>query len=352
MEKTVGELSDKVCKTCGISFPPRNASDKRIYCSKRCYGDAVVGTKKPLGIGVKISVAKQMKSKRVPIPCEICGTIMLLTPTEQRYRRTCSRKCVGQLVSQRLKEMWKNPPQSMVDKMRAKAVERRGYGRLEKETKPERLFREELERRGIKFEPQFAYDGMLVADFFIPYLQAFIFCDGSYWHGLTSAKEKDKQQVMYVRARGLHAYRFSDVDIYENVGACVDTVLDDADQPFSIGEVIDKLTIMVIKNNRSSGDKLVQSIKDYRRMERVALAGLEHHHVNDPDVALKLMVRLTQINEEIYKMVEIVESGLHTLEDAVTMQTLIKERSVVKNALNTVFGETRQEIKVYGSDHA
>lgn len=48
-------------------------------------------------------------------------------------------------------------------------------------------------------------------------------------------------------------------------------------------------------------------------------------------------------------MVERVEAKLHTVEDATKMQTLIKYRSSLKNAINAYVND-RQEVKAYGSD--
>ena len=127
----------------------------------------------------------------------------------------------------------------MIEKLRASAIKRRGKGRIDKETKPEKIFREELEKRKIIFEQQFGFDGMMIADFFIPSLQAFIFVDGSYWHSLPSSKEKDWQQIAYVRSKGMKAYRFTDKQVFENISKCLDEVLEDSFQPFSFADLID-----------------------------------------------------------------------------------------------------------------
>jgi hypothetical protein len=59
---------------------------------------------------------------------------------------------------------------------------------------------------------------------------------------------------------------------------------------------------------------------------------------------------LSVTNIKLYMAVERVERDEHTREDATTMQSLIKYRSQLKNAINAYFAEERQDIKVYGSD--
>jgi very-short-patch-repair endonuclease len=347
MKKTIGTST---CKTCGIQFIRKSSGNKGYFCSKKCYGISLRGLKKSKEFGNKISQTKQAKSVKVPFSCEVCGRDMTSTSGLLKRRRTCSKECRGVLNSRRLRKMWQNPPQDLIDKMRAAMIKRRSHGRLEKETKPEMLMREELERRNITFHPQFAFGGLMVADFYIPYLQAFIFCDGSYWHGLPTSIEKDQQQVMYARSKGLKAYRFTDKEILNDVKSCVDTVLEDADQPFSIGEVIDKLLILSIKNNTANGDKLRQNMVDYRRMIKIAVSGVEYHNVSDPKRAVELIARLADTNYRIYMEVEKVELKHNTREDAYKLQDYIKERSRIKNSINEVMGNKVREVKVYSSD--
>jgi hypothetical protein len=64
----------------------------------------------------------------------------------------------------------------------------------------------------------------------------------------------------------------------------------------------------------------------------------------------ELIDELSIVNVKIFMLVERVERDDHTREDATAMQTLIKYRSRLKNAINELWEGGRQEVKVYGSD--
>jgi hypothetical protein len=64
----------------------------------------------------------------------------------------------------------------------------------------------------------------------------------------------------------------------------------------------------------------------------------------------ELIDELSVTNIKIFMMVERVERDEHTREDATAMQTLIKYRSRLKNAINDLVEGGRQEVKVYGSN--
>ncbi len=62
----------------------------------------------------------------------------------------------------------------------------------------------------------------------------------------------------------------------------------------------------------------------------------------------ELIDELSITNIKIFMMVEEVERGENTKEDAQKMQGLIKYRSQLKGAINEFVGE-RKELKVYGT---
>ena len=281
--------------------------------------------------------------------CQICKKKFKSTQARvdrggAKGRRTCSRECAGQLISQRLKMMWENPSEGLIEKLRASAIKRRGKGRIDKETKPEKIFREELEKRKIIFEQQFGFDGMMIADFFIPSLQAFIFVDGSYWHSLPSSKEKDWQQIAYVRSKGMKAYRFTDKQVFENISKCLDEVLEDSFQPFSFADLIDSFTILGIKTEYAEGDKLKQTIKDYRRMNKLLISGVEFYKYSNSEKIIKSIKDLLDTNIKIFMLVDKIQKNEHTKKDAKKLQDLNSFRAELCNALNREFKE-REIIK-------
>lgn len=354
MKKTLAEIIEKTkvrrgyscilrCKICGIKF---KSSQSRVnkglgkYCSKKCYGIASKGGKRP-EIGLKIRQTKKERGSYVHFVCEICGKKIDLSISHAKGRRTCSRKCSGVLVSRRLKQMWENPPEGMIEKMRKAMIKRRSFGRIDKETKPEKIFREELEKRRIVFEQQFKFGEIMIADFFIPSLQAFIFVDGAYWHNLPSSIEKDWQQVEYIRTKGMKAYRFTEESIYENVGKCIDEVYEDSDQKFTMADLIDRFTILGIKTQMAIGEKQFQATRDYRRMQRVVLSGLEYFSYNNPETIIEVMKELLEVNIEIFMLVDKVQKNEHSRIDAKNLQNLNTCRSKLVNSLNDEFKEGR-----------
>jgi very-short-patch-repair endonuclease len=359
MKKTIAMLIDRkkmgrgfsgktICLICGTDIKiceSKIKSGMGKYCSKKCYGIAKTGVSRP-DIGKKISNTKIKNSKRITKECEVCSNKIVLTPCWADKRRTCSRGCAGELNSRRLKEMWKNPPDDMIEKMREAMTKRRKSGRINKETKPEKIFREELERRKTIFEPQFGFGGVMIADFFIPRLQAFVFVDGSYWHGLPSSIAKDWQQVQYIRTKGMKAYRFSDKEIYDDVGKCVDIVFKDAEQPFSMADLIDKLIILGVKTQVAEGDKLKQVLKDYRRMDKIVISGLEFYKYTNADIILDIIKELSICNIKIFMLVEKVQKNEHTKEEAKKIQDLNSYRAELCNAINAEFKEVSEIIKI------
>lgn len=342
-----GHIGSLHCKTCNKKFwLPLHKINHGMgkYCSKKCYGSAVKGDKRPY-IGEKISKTKHAKGKYINFICEVCKKQTLFSPSHAEGRRTCSRKCMGILISQRLKKMWENPSNSLIEKLRMAAINRRRKGRINKETKPEKVFREELERRDIVFEQQFGFGDMMIADFYIPSLQAFIFVDGSYWHNLPSSKEKDWQQVEYAKTKGMNAYRFTDKQVSEDVNKCVDEVLEDARQPLAFGELIDKFTILGIKTQFATGEKLTQVVKDYRRMNKLLISGIEYYKYTYPERIIRLMNSLLDTNIKIFLLIDKIQKNEHTKRDSYQCQQLNKYRSKLINNINEYFNG-RQEIKI------
>lgn len=338
-------MKKRVCKICGKGFIPKNSGNVGIYCSKMCYGESRRNTKQEHSVIQKMIRTKRLRGGYKIKHCEVCGKEMELNPYWFEIRRTCSRKCAGVLNSRRLVEMWKNPPIDMINKIRAKMIERRSKGRLEKETKPEKIFREELEKRGIVFEAQFGFGGIMVADFFIPSIQAFIFCDGEYWHSLPGATEKDWQQVEYVRSKGMKAFRFTDKEIYRSVKKCVDTVLENSPQPFKFAHVIDRMTILAIKSEMTTGETLKQVLKDYRRVEHVVLSGMAFYKISETEKVLSLIKDLCTTNAKIFYYVDKVQNNIHSIEDAKSLQELNSKRASITNEMNAYFGDEK-DIKV------
>jgi len=92
----------------------------------------------------------------------------------------------------------------------------------------EKLFREELLRRGIEFEEQveFILDDkkFSVPDFVVRSANLLIYCDGTEFHNSPDRIIMDKQQDRALQANGFTVFRFSGSEIAANVGKCVGEV--------------------------------------------------------------------------------------------------------------------------------
>jgi very-short-patch-repair endonuclease len=92
----------------------------------------------------------------------------------------------------------------------------------------EKLFRDELQRRGIEFEEQveFVLEGkkFSVPDFVIRSAKLLIYCDGIEFHKNPERIIMDKQQDRALQANGFTVFRFSGSEIASGVRKCVDEV--------------------------------------------------------------------------------------------------------------------------------
>lgn len=79
----------------------------------------------------------------------------------------------------------------------------------------ERAMQRILVAANIRFEPQKAFTGIGVPDFYLPDCKLAIFCDGEYWHDYPHGKPRDWEQSQKLRAKGVHAVRIWGKDILE-----------------------------------------------------------------------------------------------------------------------------------------
>ena len=108
--------------------------------------------------------------------------------------------------------------------LRKKQIKRLSSGKYyNKETTPERLMREELIKRKIKFIPQYPYEKG-IADFYIPQYNAIIECDGNYWHNYPIGTQKDLKQTIFLVSKGYQVYRFWESNIKEDIEKCIEQI--------------------------------------------------------------------------------------------------------------------------------
>jgi len=89
----------------------------------------------------------------------------------------------------------------------------------------ELLLAEELSTRSIPFETQYPAPPWLI-DIALLDAQVAIEADGSYWHSLPHAVERDIRRDADLAARGWLVLRFSEADIRESPSNCIDKVME------------------------------------------------------------------------------------------------------------------------------
>lgn len=178
------------CESCGKMFyskPHRRAQGDGRFCSSSCsYADRV---------------GSNHASWRADMPsatCRVCGkTFRLRAVTLKGKRLTCSYQC---------KNIWQKTHQKT------------------KATDIERLMATALTARGWSYQFQVGLCNICTADFYVPHLNAVIFCDGDYWHSLPDHIERDQRQTAILTRAGYRVFRFKGSEIHADVNACLSIV--------------------------------------------------------------------------------------------------------------------------------
>lgn len=105
---------------------------------------------------------------------------------------------------------------------------RRHYYSQPRQTVPETLLYEEIERQRIPFMKQQPIDGLYVVDVLVPGAKIVIECDGDYWHRPDDKNIvlRDQKKTKYLESRGYLVFRFWESEIKENVEKCVERISD------------------------------------------------------------------------------------------------------------------------------
>lgn len=89
------------------------------------------------------------------------------------------------------------------------------------ESSLEKMFREELEKRNIKFKQEVPI-GRFSIDFIVG--NRAIELDGNYWHEKEAVKERDRRKELLTRIMGYRFIRFKEDEIKKDVSKCVDII--------------------------------------------------------------------------------------------------------------------------------
>jgi very-short-patch-repair endonuclease len=97
------------------------------------------------------------------------------------------------------------------------------------ETNIEQAFREALERRGLRrgidFATQYPIRHSFILDFAFPAQQIAVEVDGKKWHSSPEARKRDGFKNHILKRQGWKVIRFTEDEVLENPGACVEKVL-------------------------------------------------------------------------------------------------------------------------------
>jgi len=152
----------------------------------------------------KMSIAQSGKKhwrwkEKIIVSCVVCEKTREILASRLRHGKgvCCSSKCCGIYSMQRTKK---------------------------KDTKIELLIEKELLRREIPYKKQVALLGMTLVDFLLP-SKIVIYCDGEYWHGKQSVKERDEAQNSALTANGYRVLRLTETQIKKSPADCVDKVI-------------------------------------------------------------------------------------------------------------------------------
>lgn len=88
-------------------------------------------------------------------------------------------------------------------------------------TSIERLMMAALDAAGLVYEAQYTIGGKFVCDIVFPDAMLVVECDGTYWHNTPRQRRVDASKNAYLYKCGYTVMRFSDVQIRQDVHACV-----------------------------------------------------------------------------------------------------------------------------------
>lgn len=177
----------KTCPHCGASFMclpwHSHVQHCSVKCSKRHEAKSVVGPAHPLW------------KPKIPMACEVCGTVRLVKPSLVSRYRACSRRCGTEL----------------------------GRRAMARGSSLEHIMADAFAVADMPAVAQFAI-AFYTVDFAFPDERLVVECDGTYWHGRPDQQWRDRAKDTYLRNHGWQIIRLSEDDIRTNVPACVERV--------------------------------------------------------------------------------------------------------------------------------
>lgn len=201
----------KTCIHCGQKFEIKAYLVKQgygFYCSNSCFH-------------------KMQANRRVSISCKQCGKNILKAPTVATKTSFCSKICHDTFMRNYVTRICQNCnkqfeiPSWETDKGKGTFCSRRCYIQYKGETSIEKIVKNYLQNKNINFLQE-VHIGKYHADFQIIGTKALIECDGSYWHNIPGAQNKDSKRDEVLAQKGYSIFRFNEHEIKNSGGKCIE----------------------------------------------------------------------------------------------------------------------------------
>ena len=171
------------------------------FCSRECY-------------------AKYRYSSEIRT-CFQCKTLFKCWVSSRR--KFCSRKCYDTCQKDSCEKrqcLWCGQVFETWDKGNQRYCCKRCAFASTGETDIEKIFREELDKKGFRYE-QYRKIGPFFVDFYLPDQNIIIECDGIHWHTKPEVIKRDIRKNQQLQNDGFKLFRFTDKEIKQDIDRCI-----------------------------------------------------------------------------------------------------------------------------------
>ena len=230
----------QICAYCGKEFKSR---DKKKFCSKKCHSDAMressTGRKWTDEMKKAHSMIRKGKTWEEIFGKKKSIELKKIKSNLMKNQIPWNKDTKGLMVAWNKGIPWSEERKEHLRKAVKKAYESKELrdihrqntirflkngGMKNKDTKIELIFEDTLKRMNIRFEKQKQFK-LGIADFYLPEYDAFIFCDGDYWHNYPNGKPRDSKQVEYLKENGFNVFRFWEHDILKDCKSLINEII-------------------------------------------------------------------------------------------------------------------------------